>query len=182
MIRLLATVLLCAVSAMHPDKDDLIQWSNLRRLNWSDFMAVPPEHAYNAALTCSSIEMRFTYNGELLDYVISCNFEKSRSWGRIKNDYILAHEQGHFDIAEAYARRLHKAIKNYPINEKTLGRDMNALYKKTMDDLQQMQKQYDDETDHSRNVPQQKLWLVRIGKMLDVLPSYPDKISQHEVK
>ena len=175
MFRLLAAVMLCTIYAVHTGDHDLIQWSNTRRLSWNDFVAAPPEHAYNAALTCTSIEMRFTYNGEALDYVISCNFDKNSSWGRIKNDYILAHEQAHFDIAEMYARRLHQAIKDYTVNEKTVGRDMNALYKKTMDELQQMQKQYDDETDHSRNVPQQKLWLVKIGNMLDALPSYPDK-------
>ena len=175
MFRLLAAVILCTVSAAHTGNNDLIQWSNSHRLTWNDFMAVPPEHAYNAALTCTSIEMRFTYNGEGLDYVISCNFDKNSSWGRIKNDYILAHEQAHFDMAEIYARRLQQAIKDYTVNEKTLGRDMNALYKKTMDELQQMQKLYDDETDHSRNAPQQKLWLVKIGNMLNALPSYPDK-------
>src|SRR3990170_3299813 len=89
--------------------NDLIQWSDNYRLTWDDFQATPPKNATKAALTSSSIFMKFETEGSSLRYDISCNFDKKHSWGRVKNAHILAHEQGHFDIAEIYARKLNKA-------------------------------------------------------------------------
>src|SRR5262245_3103426 len=114
--------------------DSTIAWSQVRRLSWTDFKGRPAAGSPNAALTSSKILFRYSFSSdEDLKYDISFLFEKNNSWGRVRNDLILSHEQGHFDISEIYARRLYKALKAYRPNEKTMAKDLSALYKKAME-------------------------------------------------
>jgi hypothetical protein len=170
-VKLFLTALLCTVNFVEQD-NGFIQWSPTRKLNWLDFQASPPKNATNAALTSSSILMKFRSNGEELIYQISCNFEPVNSWGRVKNDLILSHEQGHFDIAEIHARKLNQALKAYHLKFNTLSKDVNAIYQSVMGDLKQMQDLYDEQTDHSRNTTQQKSWLIKIDSYLTGLQPY----------
>jgi hypothetical protein len=140
----------------------LIEWNASGRLSWQDFQGVPPEDAANAALTSSGILINFNYNNRSLSYNITCNFDKTKSWGRIRNDHILAHEQGHFDITEIHARKLYKSLKAYRFRQSTVSNDIHEIYQGIVNDLQQMQNDYDRETDHSRNLYQQKIWLDKI--------------------
>lgn len=172
LLRLLLTVLLFSSFNFKTKNDDIIQWKSSYRLNWNDFKAAPPANASNAALTSSGILMKFTSDGESLNYEISCNFVKNSSWGRVKNEHILAHEQGHFDIAEIYARKLNKELKAYRYNNKSVNKDVNNIYKTVMDQLLQMQNQYDEQTDYSRNFVQQKEWLDKIDNFLAALIDY----------
>lgn len=70
-------------------EDNLIEWSPSRKLTWDDFKGAPNPASTNAALTNSSINVEFGYNNRGLTYTIKCRFNKTLSWGRIKNDYIL---------------------------------------------------------------------------------------------
>ena len=170
--RLILAAFVCSSSYVHQGNDELIQWNSSRRLSWNDFKAIPPKNAPNAALTSSGIFIKFSFDGHTLSYEISCNFDKNSSWGRVKNDYILSHEQGHFDIAEIYARKLNQALKAYRLRENSIGKDVNAIYQRITQELQQTQNQYDNETDYSRNFSQQKIWLKKIERELDSLPEY----------
>ena len=172
MLRLLLAILCFSSFGVKTNNDDVIQWKSSYRLNWNDFKAAPPPNAANAALTSSGILIKFTSNGESLTYEISCNFVKTSSWGRVKNDHILSHEQGHFDIAEIYARKLNKELKEYCYNDRSVGKDVNTIYKTVMGELLDMQNLYDQQTDYSRNFGQQKEWLVKIDNYLDDLKAY----------
>ncbi|MEJ7767283.1 MAG: DUF922 domain-containing protein [Chitinophagaceae bacterium] len=152
--------------------ENTIQWKAFPRLSWNDFKASPPPNATNAALTSSGILMKFSSNGESLTYQISCNFVKINSWGRVKNDHILSHEQGHFDIAEIFARKLNKDLKAYQVNGNSVSKDVNTIYKNVMAGLLEMQTLYDGQTDHSRDHTQQKIWLERINGNLAALDNY----------
>ena len=66
-----------------------------------------------AALSSTSIKIDWGYHSAVLKYHIRCRFDKFASWARVRNDSILIHEQGHFDIAEIYARRLNGALRKY---------------------------------------------------------------------
>ena len=90
----------------------------------------------------------------------------------MKTDYILSHEQGHFDIAEIYARKLNKALKQYSFNVKTSPKEVPAMYQQIMKEEGQLQNQYDSETDFSRDKPQQAIWLEKIQRELDKLKEY----------
>ncbi len=170
--RLLMTAFILLSFSEPGISPEQIQWDATRRLNWTDFKAMPPENAGNAALTSSGILMSFTTNGETFHYELSCNFDQSKSWGRVKNEYILSHEQGHFDIAELYTRKLNKSLKAYRYQPGSFNKDINTIYRNTMKELKDTQDQYDEQTDHSRNVTQQKNWLAKIDNSLRQLQAF----------
>jgi predicted secreted Zn-dependent protease len=147
--------------------DNLIDWSATRKLTWDDFQGSWSPESPNAALTSSSINVEFGYDKSGLTYSIKCRFNKDKSWGKIKNDYILAHEQGHFDIAEVHARKLNKALKKYVFNSKTVSTDINQIYESVMKEHHATQEKYDLETDHSRIPVKQQEWNKTIQAMLE---------------
>ena len=156
----------------HHEHAEFMQWTAARKLNWNDFKAEPPEKASHAALTSSGIMFSFSTNGKSFRYELACNFDRNGSWGRVKNDHILSHEQGHFDITEIYTRKLNKALQNYRFRSASFNKDIKTIYQDTMMELEQMQSQYDRQTDHSINELQQKDWLTRITTSLDNLEDY----------
>ena len=166
MTQLLFSLLISSILSFQSD-GHLIDWSASRKLTWKDFTASPDRTSSNAALTSSSINVEFGYNKSGLTYTIKCRFNKNLSWGRIKNDYILAHEQGHFDISELYARMLYKSLKEYSFNSRTVNKDINDLYNAVMKQHRDLQQLYDLETDHSRDASQQDRWEIKIRELLD---------------
>jgi predicted secreted Zn-dependent protease len=150
----------------------LIDWTSDKKLTWSDFKGTPDAGSTNAALTSSSITIEFGYSNRGMNYGIKCRFNTASSWGRIKNEHILAHEQGHFDLAELHARKLNKALKEYVFNSKTVSKDVNAIYDAIMKEHHQVQQEYDEATDHSRKVTAQKEWEEKIAAELKSLEKF----------
>lgn len=155
-----------------PNEDNMIEWSPARKLTWADFKGKPDPSSTNAALTNSSITLSSEYSDKGIRYIVSCRFNKLLSWGRVKNDYILNHEQGHFDIAEAHARLLFKNLSEYTFNSKTANEDVNRIYSATMKEHVSMQKQYDLLSNHSLDTAQQIVWNRKIDSMLTSLERY----------
>ena len=160
------TLLLSVLLPISETNSNLIEWEESRKLSWSDFQGAPDPNSTNAALTNTSINAEFGFNKKELTYSIRCRFNKSKSWVRVKSDYILAHEQAHFDITEIFARKLHKALKEYRFNERTVGEDVNRIYESIMKGQHAFQIQYDAETDHSRIPAKQKEWETKIAGLL----------------
>ena len=90
----------------------------------------------------------------------------------MKNDYILSHEQAHFDIAEIYARKLNKLLRSYKPDENNFTRDVNKIYENVMKEYNDMQEEYDQETNFSINKIKQEEWLGKVSKELDNLNKY----------
>jgi predicted secreted Zn-dependent protease len=157
-----------------PEEENIIEWSSARKLTWADFKGKPDPSSTNAALTSSSITVGFEFSNKELNHTIKCKFNKLLSWGRVRNDYILNHEQGHFDIAEAHARLLNKNLLAYVFNSKTINDDINRIYNATMKEHVGMQKQYDLLTNHSLDTAEQEKWDKKISAMLSDLQKYAD--------
>lgn len=148
------------------DNDQII-WRPDRKLNWDDFLCKPVRNTDAVALTSTTLSLAYRiHNGEI-DYKINCGFSKSRSWGLLKTDYILAHEQAHFDITELYARKLHQALTGHTYNKATpMQKQINAVYEAVMKEKEAYQERYDNETSHSRNKVKQTEWLDTIEAQL----------------
>ncbi len=170
MLSLLLSIIFLNVS--EPAQKDLIEWESKRRLNWSDFKGTVPVNAANAALTNTAINVEFGFSKNGMTYSIRCRFDKNKSWVRIKNDLVLGHEQGHFDIAELHARKLNKALREYKYNNRTVNTDVNRIYENVMKDHHAYQSEYDQQTDFSRKVEKQREWLGKIAAELEVLEAY----------
>jgi hypothetical protein len=149
------------------ENEEIIPWAFNRRLSWEDFLCEPQKNSDAVASTSTSLGIAYQVENGQLTYSISCNFSKNKSWGLLKTNYILAHEQGHFDITEICARKLFRALQEYQFNHKTYRDDINDIYQRIVAEKESMQATYDGETDHSRNRKVQYEWLQKIDQMLD---------------
>jgi len=158
--------LLCALPFFAGAQDD-IEWSASKRLNWDDYLAKPSASSEAAAITSTAIGIEYHVRNNTFSYSITCRFSKTRSWGKNKTEYILLHEQGHFDITEIYARKLAKQLSEYKFNPSNYQTEVTAIYKRIMDEKEEYQEKYDRETDFSRNKDKQSEWLETIRQELD---------------
>ncbi|GAA4337247.1 DUF922 domain-containing protein [Flaviaesturariibacter amylovorans] len=164
-----------AIAAEVPGKEEnmeLIPWSVRRVVGWEDFQGPVLMGTEAVASTNTSLGLSYQLRGGKLSYEITCTFSKTKSWGMLKNDYILAHEQGHFDITELCARYLYKALSEYTYNRGTYKQDITRIYNEIVAKKEALQEQYDGETDHSRKRKLQKEWEERIESMLEETAPY----------
>ncbi|MBN8675625.1 MAG: DUF922 domain-containing protein [Chitinophagales bacterium] len=152
--------------------EETIEWSASRKLNWTDYKAKPNPASDAAATTTTYVGIEYKISNDNFSYFIHCRFSKDRSWGLHKTDYILSHEQGHFDIAEIFARKLHKAMSNYVFNKKSFQKDLKKIYDSIMQERESTQNLYDKETNHSINKEKQAQWLKKIESLLSEYSAY----------
>ena len=169
-------ILFPAFSLAQDANEELIAWSPHYKLTWADYKARPETGSDVAATTTTYIGIEYNINASGFSYKIQCRFSKDRSWGLHKTPYILSHEQGHFDIAEIFARKLHKAMRAYRFNQRTYQHDLKTIYEKLMNEKEAMQDEYDRETNHSINREKQAAWLIKIEQYLD---DYRDYAAYH---
>ncbi len=157
-------------------KEDVenIPWLDERLLTWDDFECAPKKNTEAIASTSTSLGIAYQLRNGKLSYQVTCNFSKKQSWGWVKTDYILAHEQAHFDITEIYARKLHAAMAEYKFNRSTYREDINKIYNKVVWEKESFQNTYDFETDHSRKKRVQFEWLNKIDDLLEKTWPYAD--------
>ncbi len=154
--------------------EDILTWNKDRKLTWSDYKASPNPKSDAAATTSTSLSIDYHFKEGQFSYTIKSWFSRTRSWGRNKTAYILAHEQGHFDIAEVYARKLHQRMSTYTFNKQHYQKELNRIYKEVADEKAAVQAQYDYETRHSIDEVKQAEWLKKISRMLEELKEYAD--------
>lgn len=165
--------LLLPFAVIGQDKnEEFLQWDPNYKLTWEDYKANPDPGSEAAATTTTYLGIEYNINRNQFTYRIQCRFSKNRSWGLHKTNYILAHEQGHFDIAEVYARKLNREMSNYRFNKSTYQEDLKAIYQRLMEEKDAMQEMYDRETNHSINRKKQAEWQVKISDMLDAYQEY----------
>lgn len=158
------------------ETDKIIPWKSRRTLVWDDFRSAPKKDGDAVASTSTSLGLSYHVRDGRLTYQITCDFSKEKSWGSLKTDYILAHEQAHFDITELHARRLYEALSSYEFKPATFRADIGAIYNRIVKEKEDMQEAYDSQTDHSRRKMHQAEWLDQIEEMLtdtSVFATYP---------
>ena len=152
--------------------EELISWSQDKKLTWADYKGQAKTDTDAAASTATYLGIEYNFNNKGFDYKITCSFSKTKSWGLHKTDYILAHEQGHFDIAEIFARKLNKKMGGYKFNKDNFKSDLKKMYEAVTSEKEEMQNEYDRETNHSINKDKQTEWLKKIDQLLKEYNSY----------
>ena len=155
-------------------EEELIDWSASQRLTWHDYKGSPNPNSDAAASTTTYLGIDYSITSTNYSYKIQSRFSKTRSWGLHKSDYILSHEQGHFDIAEVFARKLNKEMSKYKFNKKTYQKDLHKIYEDVTKEKEEVQNDYDSETRHSINRRKQAEWLKKIEEMLEEYNEYAD--------
>lgn len=150
------------------DNDD-ISWQKDVLLKQEDFQGTTDTLSLSAALSEVHIkvdEPKWVEN-KFSCKVYSC-FNKKNSWFKKDkfNSYILNHEQKHFDIEEAFARKLRKEILQNKYTKNNLHDKLSKIYQDVVKECNDLQDKYDDETNHSQIVLKQQEWNIKIEDML----------------
>ena len=154
-------------------EEEKIPWSEDYQLTWADFKSLSAHGGGFVASTSSGIAYSYSFGydgskGKMASIVkVSCNFYPERSWYSKKDasDYILKHEQTHFDISEIYARKLRKEIAKTNFSD-NMSEELEVLFYKFEDERAAFQKQFDKETDHSKLYDKEIEWELHILKLL----------------
>ncbi len=150
-----------------------IDWSHHNRLSWNDFKGSSKNWGYVSALTASAIEYHYDCDGQHISVSAKAIFIPDESWVKSgsKNEYILAHEQLHFDITEVYARKLRMRL-DKEVNHCDDVHKISKIADKVMDEWKQEQKKYDLESKHSINREMQDYWLGKVAADLELYAAY----------
>ena len=113
---------ICFISLMNFSfvKDDFILWQENKKLKIQDFKADNKDtikvnrQQFLGAISAIRIEYSsFQRNkNSVPDFSIKTYFDPNESWMLLKNDYVLQHEQIHFDLTELYARKMRKSVES----------------------------------------------------------------------
>jgi hypothetical protein len=148
-----------------------------RILTVDDFQGVPDTHnGENVAFTNCNIEFSYTAHKEKnyyrLDFSILVVMDHEKSWlDRNKapsREYlaeILKHEQGHYNMAYLEQQELLRTVSHtvfYADYQKVANNIFNRIDAK----YQQLNRDYDDDTEHMINRPQQHSWDMYFKKAL----------------
>ena len=101
-------------------KDDFILWQENKKLKIQDFKADNKDtikvnrQQFLGAISAIRIEYSsFQRNkNSVPNFSIKTYFDPNESWMLLKNDYVLQHEQIHFDLTELYARKMRKSVES----------------------------------------------------------------------
>jgi hypothetical protein len=150
---------------------DTIYYAVNRPLTWSDFQEKPRGGKYAAVVFpgLAFEEKQEVVNGEI-QLLISMKIyvPKSACWVKDgeHNDYTLNHEQRHFDIVAIVGKRFEQKIKSAKLPVTNYDGIINFEYYESFREMNHLQNQYDDETQHGLNTVQQERWNRRIDQDL----------------
>lgn len=149
-------------------------------LTWNDFQAPPVKSSPYQANTNAGLSYSWGLRAENgiveLQYEVLSYFNPHLSWvvPASRNEYLLKHEQLHFDITELHARKLRRELANVTVDK--LGKNaksvLNAYYKRVEKERDLMQRKYDKETNHSINKEAEAKWQKFVKEELDKLKDY----------
>jgi hypothetical protein len=180
------------------ENDSIIIWNISRKLTLNDFKKLKGNNIKSTidnrkafAYSNVSVFLNPSYiNCEDLDEVIVYTiFNKNKSWKNkylengkyIKYDknYLLNHEQIHFDISEIYVRKIRyliKSMKNDCDFEVFKGK-----YYKLLKDLAVVQAKYDKQTKHSLDKIKQKKWNKKVDSLLREYKDYEMNVTLDDI-
>ncbi len=172
-MQLLSVAILVLFLIPSEINEEKITWNEDRKLTWADFKGVPNGPLAYVASSNTGVSFSYSYRerngvGEIKFAVLSY-FYPNLSWYRSSkvSDYILAHEQIHFDISELHARKLRQRLAVIP-HDREFKSKAETLYEIIEADRREMQLQYDVESDHSNANEEEFLWRAYIAEQLRV--------------
>lgn len=176
---ILSILLLSLIAQAQPaagNFKEYILWNDTLKLAWKDFKAVAVPNASEAAMTASSMEFSYNTKNTQLFWQVKVKFFPALSWfdKKRQSDYILKHEQLHFNITELYARLLRKQLSENVSSASDIQK-LRKINKSILQDWQKEQNRYDAETNHSINEVKQAEWNLNIQKRLDSLRVFASK-------
>ena len=156
-------------------KSDTIYYDFNRPLKWEDFKGKPVMNYYAGAVTASgfAFDSKMNYDGKTIFLYISVYtfFTKHDSWKKpdVNSAYHLLHEQHHFDITRIGAQNFLTMVQKAHFTKDNYTELLSSLFDEAHEQTTAMQKQYDNETNHSINELKQVEWNDKISSQMQRL-------------
>ncbi|MFT4061472.1 MAG: hypothetical protein QM642_03835 [Edaphocola sp.] len=151
---------------------NLIRYNPNRPLSITDFKGAPDSNNKALAMTYSGIQLSFGVESDDENasgsIEIGAGFDPAKSWMKPlgRNNYVLGHEQLHFDITVLKMFELITLLKATKFNLENFESTIKACKEKYDTETTDLQNQYDTETAHGLNKQQQAEWAKRIKSAL----------------
>ena len=143
---------------------ETIYYTPNKKLLWSDFIGKPPAPSSTQAVTSSgfgySADMKSTNGKGVINIRVYCFFNKIKSWVRAigKTNYILEHEQHHFDATYITAYDFEEKLKTANITTENMDSLLGSIYKEANAARVKMQNDYDTQTKNGILKEKQAEW------------------------
>lgn len=147
----------------NPEKGDTIFWSPTRKMSWTDFTGTMPKMTKYSAQIFNNFEYIAPLNLE--NGILTINLQmkaymlKSGSWtsSASLSEYSIAHEQVHFDLTKIVVERFKQEAKSI-LTVDNYNSELQMLFIEMYREMNRLQKEYDDESNHSVNILEQQKW------------------------
>lgn len=146
---------------------------NNRDIEWSDFSGKIDETSkWDASTywvtTYSYSTPNFEGNSARVNLTVRL-FLRADSWFKPnkKSDRLLEHERGHFKIGRICTKELVVIINSMSFDRNNYRQEIDAVYWKIIEKYKQINAQYEQDTDHYKNIKQQELWNKKLDDLLN---------------
>ncbi len=156
----------------NPKDTDYIPYSSTRPLTYDDFRGPPDKLSIAASATASSVSLNasiLTKGKEVtIKLKVGALFNRELSWFKQEHRHpqVLAHEQLHFDITTYKACELIHTLRDFKFTPDNYEEEIQLLKKQSERETQQMQDQYDEETNHGVDTQKQAEWQEKINDLM----------------
>lgn len=144
---------------------EVIYYNPSNKLVWANFKGKPQDPGgRTAAITMSgfgySASMHSNGKSGELTVQVYCFFNKNKSWVKPgkTTDYILLHEQHHFDIAYIAANIFIDKLQSAVMTSSNYNVLLPRIYNECIDVMNAMQDDYDNETNNGQDTAIQSKW------------------------
>jgi len=152
-------------------KNDTIIWQKDSLLTQADFKGKVTKQWAGCCATFLMVEPKET-NGNII-FSVQAVFIKSKSNIIKTSEYILKHEQLHFDICELFARKLRKEMLETDFTKvKNIQHVIQTMYNKINMEYAKYEEKYDQDTNHGENPAKQKVWEDDVAIQMKALDQY----------
>lgn len=147
-----------------------VEWG--KPITFKDFESAPGEKDTAAANISVTILLGYSSGRDgRLNFKVAAVMDKDESWIReeFKNSHaVLKHEQGHFDIAHIYAKKLEAGLRDKRYTKKDV-KALHEIYDRFLEKMHELQLQYDRETRGGMDPLAQSKWRRFIHRELGLV-------------
>ncbi len=151
-----------------------------KQLTTNDFQGPPRHYGDVVAETACSISLKYDVHARnnyyQLTFYVTLEVDREKSWldRDIRNNpakliEILKHEQGHYSISYMEQQELLRTFDRTRFDENYKD-EVNEIFERIHAKYQQLNRDYDDDTSHSRNLVQQASWDKYFRRKLAYMP------------
>jgi len=171
----LALICFCTVHAF-AQKIVISGKNGNRKLEWADFTGKPDANSTFFAHTWYTL--KYSYNNVVTNgdqatidgFEAILELDPNKSWVRTDktSDELLEHEQGHFNIGIMCMRELLTTVNGTSFSKSDYAEALRNIFREVMRKYNDMNVQYDNETEHFKNKEQQQKWNAVFAEKLEL--------------